>query len=143
MNNRWRTRLLWIDGGFLMLAGLGGLLTDLAGYFAEQGPNGAYMFHHSYAVGYVEAHGLATLMGILMIVHAHAVNIRFWNGLAAAVHILLGISNLVFWAVFVEVNAVPLGVVVTVIHWLLVIGQLAAVATNSKSVHSLTEVVNV
>ena len=39
---------------------------------------------------------------------------------------LLGTSNLVFWEMFVAADALAVGYVSTILHWMFVIAQLAA-----------------
>ena len=62
---RWRRRILVVDGAFLLVAGLAALAADLAGYFFGAGPFAA-LAGQALALGAVEAHGLAALMGILI-----------------------------------------------------------------------------
>jgi hypothetical protein len=52
---------------------------------------------------------------------------------AAAVHLLLGTANLVFWDVFVTGDALVAGYVTTSLHWVFVGLQLFAAATASPA----------
>jgi hypothetical protein len=76
-------------------------------------------------VGFVEAHGLAVIIGVLL---WRAQPLRSWHLTAAAVHILLGVSNLVFWQIFVAANLLSLGYVSTCFHFLFVVLHLWAAA---------------
>jgi len=69
---------------------------ELLAYHTGSGPYG-YVFEESpYAIGWVEAHGLAFIIGVLLLTVAARDLRRFWHLLAAAVHMLLGTANLVF-----------------------------------------------
>jgi hypothetical protein len=45
-------------------------------------------------IGFIEAHGLALIIGVPL---WQAAPLRIWHLTAAAVHLLLGTANLVFW----------------------------------------------
>ena len=51
---------------------------------------------------------------------------RYAHLTAAAVQLLLGISNIVFWQIFVSTGTIPMGVAVTTAHLVLAALQLAA-----------------
>jgi hypothetical protein len=53
---------------------------------------------------------------------------RSWHLAAAAIHVLLGTANLVFWQIFVAGDMLATGYVTTSLHWLFVALQLAAAA---------------
>jgi hypothetical protein len=53
------------------------------------------------AVGFVEAHGLALILGVLF---WRAASLRSWHLAAVAVHVLLGTANLVFWQTFIVMD---------------------------------------
>lgn len=69
------------------------------------------------AIGFVEAHGLAFIMGALL---WRADAARSWHLTAAAVHMLLGTSNLVFWQLFIAADMLAVGYITTFLHWLFV-----------------------
>lgn len=89
---------------------------------------GGYLYGESYTVGFVEAHGLAAMIAIVLLAMAKADDVRPWLGLALAVHVLLGGANLTFWAIFGEAGMITLGVVVTIVHWLFVAAHSSALA---------------
>lgn len=113
-----RQVLLRANALFLLLAATGGLVTDLIGAFVLKGPQGIVLAAAPYAaIGFVEAHGLALIIGVLL---WRAVPSRSGHFTAAAVHVLLGTANLVFWQVFVAADMLAMGYVTTSLHWLFV-----------------------
>jgi hypothetical protein len=91
---RWILRL---DGVFLTIAGGTALVAETITHFLSAGPQRDVFGGHSWAtVGFFEAHGLAIILGILLI-RAAAAPDRGRHLLAASVHLLLGGANLVFW----------------------------------------------
>ena len=127
---RVRKALLVADAIFLLVASTGGMIADLAGAFAGVGPQRGVLGPAPYAaIGFVEAHGLAFVIGVLL---WRAEPARSWHLAAAAVHVLLGTSNLVFWQIFVATDMLAMGWGTTTLHWLFVALQLAAAATYSR-----------
>ncbi len=47
-----------------------------------------------------------------------------WHGVGAAIHMVLGTSNLIFWSLFLIWDVVTAEIVVTSIPWLLAVTQL-------------------
>ncbi len=83
------------------------------------------------AIGFVEAHGLALIIGVLL---WRAPPQRVWHLTATAVHVLLGTANLAFWQLFVASDMLMVGYVTTVLHGLFAILQLvAAMSATSAS----------
>ena len=64
-------------------------------------------------IGFVEAHGLAFIIGIRLWL---APPLRIWHFTAAAVHVLLGTANLLFWQLFVSADMLAVGYVSTILH---------------------------
>src|SRR6476469_6304264 len=107
--NAARRRLLLANGAFPVVVGGVQVAFELLAYYAGIGPYG-YLFEDSpYAIGWVEAHGLAFIIGVLLLTVAARDLRRFWHVLAAAVHTLLGTANLVFWNSFIVFGMVPMG----------------------------------
>ena len=123
--------LLIADAIFLVVASTGGMIADLAGAFLGVGPQRSVLGPAPYAaIGFVEAHGLAFIIGVLL---WRAEPLRSWHLTAAAVHVLLGTSNLVFWQLFIATDMLAMGWLTTALHWLFVALQLAAaVSTDSR-----------
>src|SRR5262245_25529350 len=111
MSDSTRRLILRANAAFLILAGGGSLVMDLRAYFLGVGPASRLIAEAPHTViGFVEAHGLALILGILL---ARAVVARPWHWTAAAVHVLLGGSNLIFWQGFVAGGMLTLGYVTT------------------------------
>jgi hypothetical protein len=119
-----RQALLRTNALFLLVAASGGLVTDLVGAFLGRGPQGVVLASAPYAaIGFVEAHGLALIFGILL---WRALPSRSGHFTAAAVHVLLGVANLVFWRIFVAADMLATGYITTSLHWIFVVLQLCA-----------------
>ena len=130
MTDSMRRRILRVNALFLVVVGATSLLLDLRAAFFGVGPQSALLRDAPHAaIGFVEAHGLATIIGVLLM---RAKPSRSWHLTAAAVHVLLGASNLVFWQVFVAADVLLVGYVTTALHWLLVLVQLWAARSAPK-----------
>jgi len=106
---------------------------ELLAYYGGVGPYG-YIFEESpYAIGWVEAHGLAFIFGMLLLTVAARDLRRFWHVLAAAVHTLLGTANLVFWQSFIVFGMVPMGIAATVVHFVLVAAHIGAFVVSRET----------
>jgi hypothetical protein len=122
-----RQLLLRLNAVFLVVAASGGLATDLGGAFLAKGPQAIVLARAPYAaIGFVEAHGLALILGVLL---WRALPSRASHFTAAAVHVLLGIANLVFWQAFNAADMPVTGYVTTLLHWTFVGLQLFAALT--------------
>jgi hypothetical protein len=116
------------------VAALAAILTlDIPGVFFGKGPLGATGVHAPQAgIGFIEAHGLALILAILMWRATSAgswrvtAGSRAWHVTAAAIHVLLGSANLVAWEFFVSTDSLAAGYITTSLHWLLVALQLLA-----------------
>lgn len=125
MSMKVRRLLLRANATFLILAALGAWLRmDFPGSFAGSGPLGPLIAHEpSLGIGFVEAHGLALILGVLL---WRAPTTADWHLTGAAIHLLLGASNVVFWQIFVTTHTLPMGWVTTALHGLLVVLHLLA-----------------
>lgn len=127
---RWRKALLVANAIYLLVASAGGFTADLIGAFTGIGPQKSILGSAPYAaIGFVEAHGLAFIMGILL---WRAEPRRSWHLTAVAVHVLLGVSNLVFWKIFVVSDMLLMGYVTTTLHWLFVAAQSVAAVVVAR-----------
>lgn len=134
MTDTTRRRILRANAIFLMLFGGSGFLLDLKAHFTGSGAQAVLTSAAPHTmVGFVEAHGLAVIIGVLL---WRALPTRSWHLTAAAVHVLLGVSNLVFWQIFVVANLLPLGYVSTGFHFLFVALHLWAAAGATVAVGS-------
>jgi hypothetical protein len=126
---RARRLILRANAVFLLLASAGGMWTDLAGIFLGKGAFAPIIAAAPHAgIGLVEAHGLAFIIGVLL---WRAEPLRSWHLAAAAVHLLLGTSNLVFWQIFVAADMLIMGYVTTALHGLFLVLQLVSSTTRT------------
>lgn len=134
MTNATRRLILRADSIFLLLFGGSGFLLDLRGYFTGVGAQARLTANAPHTmVGFVEAHGLAVIIGVLLW-RASAQPSRAWHFTGAAVHTLLGASNLIFWQIFVAADLLKMGYVSTGFHILFVLLHLwAAVAAPREA----------
>jgi len=127
-----RQGILRANAIFLLVAATSGFLTDVLGIFFSVGAQASIIGSAPNAgIGFIEAHGLAFIIGILLWRAAPA---RSWHLTAAGVHVLLGVSNLVFWPIFIAADALWAGYVTTTLHWAFVVLQLSAAASIPMSV---------
>ena len=125
MNTATRRLILRANALYLGIASIAGLLLlDLQGIAFGRGPEGTILVAAPHAgIGFVEAHGLAFILSVLL---WQAPPVRYAHLTAAAVQLLLGISNLVFWQIFVATDATVMGVIVTTAHLVFAALQIAA-----------------
>jgi len=114
-----RKALLYANGIFLTLMGGPFVVFDLLSYFWGSGPLGQQFYAVGYAVGFVEAHGLAFILGLLLLRAARWEPVAFWHLLGAGIHLLLGSCNLLFWPFIVAMDVVMIEIVITSLHFLL------------------------
>jgi hypothetical protein len=119
-----RKTILRANALYLLVASVAGFAADVLGIFYSLGAQSRVMMYAPYAgIGFVEAHGLAFIISILL---WRAAPSMVWHLTAAAVHVVLGTANLVFWQIFVAADVLVAGYVTTSLHWLFVVLQLAA-----------------
>ena len=119
--------ILLADAAFL--GGLGGIMMiqDFLGHFFQQGYFAEQFTNSPYTIGFFEASGLALLFAISFVININSSNRRFWHGIAAVIHILLGGSNLLFWQnFFVTFGFVTQGIGATVLHGVFILANLYA-----------------
>jgi hypothetical protein len=126
-----RGAILRADSLFLLVASAGGFTADILGAFYARGPVAPVLSATPHAaIGMVEAHGLAFIIGVLL---WRAETSRAWHLTGAAVHILLGTANLVFWQIFSSGDILAVGYITTTLHWLFVALQLATATAAGPS----------
>jgi hypothetical protein len=119
-----RHAILRANALFLLVASAGGMVTDIGGSFFARGPEAVLLGDTPGAgIGFIEAHGLAFIIGVLL---WRAEPSRAWHLTAAAVHVLLGTANLLFWQFFVLADVLAVGYATTALHWTFVLLQLMA-----------------
>jgi hypothetical protein len=107
--------LLRFNGLFLLLVGCVAMVLEALGHFAGAGPL-SYLKNSPYTIGGFESHGLAAILGCLLLWKASDVNRRPWHLCALVIHVLLGASNIAFWVSFVALGLVPMGIATTIAH---------------------------
>jgi hypothetical protein len=130
MTLRTRQLILRANAIFLVAAAAVGFANDVRGIFFGSGPVAPLIAQAPHAgIGFIEAHGLAFIFGTLL---WFAAPLRSWHLGAAAVHLLLGAANIVFWRMFVVADVLVVGYVTTALHATFAILQLVAATTASK-----------
>jgi len=125
MNNlTFRKNLFRLNAGFLVLVGGMSTILDYVGFKTGAGPFGDMLNGNFLAIGALEAHGLAFLMGLVLFFYALRTMDVSWHLVAAGVHVLLGGSNLIFWGYFQQIGMLNQEIVITAIHGLFVFAQL-------------------
>ena len=134
MTTTMRQRILRANALYLLVASIGGLLSDITGAFLARGPQSRILDSEpAAAIGFLEAHGLALIIAVLL---WRAVPLRSWHLTAVAVHVLLGTANLIFWEYFVAVDMLAAGYVTTFLHWLFVGLQLFAAFSTERAIRA-------
>lgn len=113
---RWTLKF---DGAFLLIVGALAMVQEARGHFLGSGPL-AHLLASPYTIGGFEAHGLAAILGVLLLAHAGEPSLRRWHRCGLAIHLLLGGANLAFWSGFVALDMLAVGVVTTIVHVVLV-----------------------
>ena len=129
---RLRRLVMVADGVFLAVVGAAQVTFELLGYYAGAGPFGAVFDGSPYTIGWVENHSFALLVGVLFLAVAVQDGRRFWHGFGAAVHLMLGLANLVFWSSFVHFDVVPMGVAATIAHGVFVVAQTGCLISTRR-----------
>ena len=114
-----RQRLMFANGVALGLFAVPSFLLDIRAIFFGAGPLlTALRGEPSSGIGFLEAHGLAAILAFwfLYVGRTQASPARAWHFTAAAVHTLLGASNIALWQFFVFMDMLPLGYVSTGVH---------------------------
>src|SRR5262245_40319802 len=140
MSTQLRQHILHANGLYLIVASVVGFFTlDVPGIFFGRGPESHILSAPYAGIGFIEAHGLAFIIGVLL---WRAAPLRSWHVTALAAQALLGTCNLVFGEIFPATGAMTAGYVFTSFHWIFVALQLAAAwsATSRTAITTPTEV---
>ena len=125
-----RRAILRANAAFLLAASAGGFASDVRGIFLGLGPIARVVAEAPHAgIGFIEAHGLAFILGILM---WRAEPSRGWHLAAAAIHVLLGTANVIFWQFFIAADMLMVGYVTTALHGLFVVLQISAAVAAGR-----------
>lgn len=123
MKSKW---ILLADSAFLGVSGAFMMTQEFLSHFMQKGIFGGQFANSPYTIGFFEAHGLAVLFAISFVLTLNHGHRRFWHGMAVAIHILLGGSNLLYWQSFIEFDFVTQGIVVTTLHGIFILANLYA-----------------
>jgi len=119
-----RHLILRANALYIGVAGCAGMIFDIRGVLYGLGPQGRALANAPYAgIGFVEAHGLAVILAVLL---WRAKPERSAHFTAAAVVALLGTANLAFWQAFIAMDALVMGYVTTALHWTFFVLNLGA-----------------
>ncbi len=124
MTTTMRKLILRADACWLVLASLAGLAMAVSGAFFASGPSVLRAIPEA-AVGLVQAHGLALILGLLL---WRALPRRSSHLIGAAVHLLLGAGNILFLPV--NADLLPIEHLITGLHLLFAVAQLLAAALS-------------
>ena len=95
---------------------------DIPGIYLGRGPESHILSAPYAGIGFLEAHGLAFIIGALL---WRAGTERLWHITGLSAQALLGICNLLFRKIFAAPGSMAAGYVFTSLHWLFVILQFA------------------
>lgn len=113
--------ILFIDGIFLMLIGFVQTLNSFLGY--QYGIGGYKILNkiRFAALGIFEMNFMIGLMGVILVHSAiKDPNLIFWFAIACVIHIIIGVTNIIFWKdTFIVNNAESNGKKATIIHMVL------------------------
>ena len=119
-----KSQILRANSLYLGFASISALLfLDIPGSFLASGPLSRLGAPPEIGIGFIEAHGLALILSVLLWRAAPA---RSWHLTAMAIHTLLGTANLVFWRLFEATGTLAMGYITTSLHWFFVVAQLIA-----------------
>ena len=125
--------ILKVDGIFLAGMGMLAGIADLASYYGGKGPFGQTYFQNSIIIGGFEAHCLAVILGLILILRSKSPEGLFYNKVAIGIHCVLGISNLVWFRVFYDTGMLSMGFIATALHFNMVFFNMIAISKNWKS----------
>ncbi|KGQ18549.1 hypothetical protein LF41_575 [Lysobacter dokdonensis DS-58] len=114
-----RQRLMFANGIVLGLFAIPSFFMDIRAIFFGAGPLvTALRGEPSSGIGFLEAHGLAAIFALwfLYVGRTQAPPARAWHFTGAAVHTLLGASNIALWHFFIFMDMLALGYVSTAVH---------------------------
>lgn len=106
---------------------------ETLGHFLGTGPL-ASTVESPHTIGGFEAHGLAALIGVLLVRAADHPERRLWHVVGLSTHLFLGGANLLFWNSFVFQDLVPVGIVTTALHGVFVVAHGACLRAHARGV---------
>lgn len=135
--------ILRIDAVFIGLAGVFGVASDLLSYFAGKGAFGRIFYKNPFVIAGVEAHLLAVMAAGFIWHLSKSRHGSSGSSMGIIVHLICGISNIIWFDVFSTVNAFAQGIAVTILHFLFT-GLNTALIYQDKAEHSahFTEIIS-
>ena len=124
-----RQRLMFANGIVLGLFAVPSFFMDIRAIFFGAGPLVAVLRGEpSSGIGFLEAHGLAAILAFwfLYVGRTQPSPARAWHFTGAAVHTLLGGSNIALWQMFILADMLVLGYVSTGVHIVFAVLQFVA-----------------
>jgi hypothetical protein len=114
MTSTVRQLIVRVNASYIGFFAFFGLIFDIRGVLYGVGPQGQVLAGAPLAgIGFVEAHGLALILSVVL---WRSATKRDSHAAALAMGLLLGVSNLSFWQLFVVTDQIVLGYVSTGLH---------------------------
>ncbi|MES2748294.1 MAG: hypothetical protein V4648_07935 [Bacteroidota bacterium] len=114
-------KFLKIHGILLTLLGVVFAIVTTIGRLIGRGPFAFLQQNEQASVGLFEAYLLIAVCGVILLFGATQVYTPKWNRIAALVHIPLVTTNLLYWDFYAQVGMQTIGIVSTVMHFVLII----------------------
>jgi len=130
-----RQRLMFANGVVLGLFAVPSFFMDIRAIFFGEGPLvTALRGIPSTGIGFLEAHGLAAIFAFwfLYVGLTQPKPARAWHFTGAAVHTLLGASNIALWHFFIYMDMLALGYVSTAVHIVFAVVQFVVGARATR-----------
>lgn len=124
-------KFLLLHGIILCTLGSVALLKSITGLKFSLGAFAFLSQNEVAAVGFIEAYGLAAMLGLALIVAAKFYYGHFWHFYGALIHIFLFCINLLFWHLYAPLGLVVVGRIATSMHFVLSAIELYYFATRS------------
>jgi preprotein translocase subunit Sss1 len=120
MENRYK-RILKIHGITLLLLGSVMTMQTILGSFKGIGPLKFIYADPLRSVGLFEAYLLAAFSGSILLLLSGRHYQKEWHLLAATIHLILFVTNLLFWKAYALAGIVTIGYVATIAHALFIV----------------------
>ena len=126
-------KILRFHGIFLICLGGIAFANSLLGFQFSIGPFSFLSQNELAAVGFIEAYGLACILGFFLFL-AGAKSYHFaWHLVAALIHLFLLAVNISFWHLYEPLGLQLPGILATGIHFLLVVLELGCFIKEKRS----------
>ena len=119
-NTRLYRIIISIDAYFLIVAGALAGFFDMLSYITGKGVWRLTFYKNPLAIGFFEAHMLAIIIGLFLLRMCQKQDWVFAMRMALVIHLILGVSNIIWFEGFSMVNAEIGGLIATIIHFVFV-----------------------